>query len=289
MKIRQSEITTYSDCRRKHHFRYTLGLVPKAESSTRPRTPGSREVGTAAHSGFAMLNLGGSLERAQNWALSEMQRLAPEVAPEEVTNEWVKAAKLAMAIVGHYHEWQEDGNDVGVHFDMVEQDFEEEIGKTGLDVYGKIDAVYRDPLSGKLVVRDFKTVNNFSQVPEEVDFQLRTYAWAVWKLTNEVPARVEHLMVKRVLGTGNAKRPFVQRHQIPFNGLILDRHQDHLYQRAFEAAQARSIPDAEDSRLWPNPSQECSWKCDYRDVCPMVDDGSDWQGMLEDLYEPAPE
>lgn len=35
--------------------------------------------------------------------------------------------------------------------------------------------------------------------------------------------------------------------------------------------------------LYPNPTRDCSWDCDLKDVCLMMDDGSDWQEVLAQL------
>jgi RecB family exonuclease len=36
--------------------------------------------------------------------------------------------------------------------------------------------------------------------------------------------------------------------------------------------------------LYPNPTRDCSWDCDFRGPCVAMDDGSDWQSMLDDGY-----
>ena len=41
--------------------------------------------------------------------------------------------------------------------------------------------------------------------------------------------------------------------------------------------------------LYPNPTGDCSWDCDPRDVCLMMDDGSDWEPTLEAMTEQRPE
>ncbi len=36
---------------------------------------------------------------------------------------------------------------------------------------------------------------------------------------------------------------------------------------------------------YPNPTRDCSWKCPFYNVCPMMDDGSDYVRMLQNEYE----
>lgn len=37
--------------------------------------------------------------------------------------------------------------------------------------------------------------------------------------------------------------------------------------------------------IYPNPTRDCSWDCDFRTVCMAMDDGSDWEQMLIDGYK----
>jgi len=37
---------------------------------------------------------------------------------------------------------------------------------------------------------------------------------------------------------------------------------------------------SEDLRIYPNPTRDCSWDCDFLPVCLALDDGSDWQQLL---------
>ena len=39
-----------------------------------------------------------------------------------------------------------------------------------------------------------------------------------------------------------------------------------------------------DLPLYPNPTRDCSWDCEYRTVCLLMDEGDDWQDYLEDNY-----
>jgi hypothetical protein len=36
--------------------------------------------------------------------------------------------------------------------------------------------------------------------------------------------------------------------------------------------------------LYPNPTRDCAWDCMFKTVCLAMDDGSDWQGMLESEF-----
>lgn len=41
--------------------------------------------------------------------------------------------------------------------------------------------------------------------------------------------------------------------------------------------------------LYPNPTRDCSWDCDFREACIMMDDGSNWEQHLLDNFEARPQ
>ena len=289
-RIRQSEFTTFAWCRRNHHFAYTRGLVPKHEGPRMPAS-GHRDAGTAAHAGFEALHLGGTKTLAENVVTAKVNELRairfegelPELN-EVDSPEWWDTHRYAQAMVESYLDWlEETGFDVGFESLMVEEDWEFEIpGTNGLRAYGTVDLIGRDKVVDGLVVDDWKTVGNFSMVPQPVDFQLRTYAWAVWKMTGEAPKRAGHRMVKRVLRTGRAKRPFVLYAPIHINEDILVKHEQTMAVRALEIAAVREHgDDAEHPAIYPNPGKDCTWRCDFRAACAQVDEGDDWEHVLE--------
>ena len=34
----------------------------------------------------------------------------------------------------------------------------------------------------------------------------------------------------------------------------------------------------------PTPGRHCTWACDFYPVCSMMDDGSNWEGLLDEYY-----
>lgn len=285
-RYRQSEISAWQRCRRKHHLGYTRGLVQVAIGPRQPAS-GKRDAGSAAHIGIAAINEGEPLVEALQLVTNYVNELRAirndnELPPltKEGDKAWWEIDRLARAMTENYVDWLEQGNEVGVTFHCVEQAWEVRIPGTDFVVYGMIDAAIFDPLVGGDVIRDNKSVATFGQTPEEVDFQLRTYAWAWWRLTGVVPKRAEHLMMKRVLGMNNAKPPFFERVPVRITERILEAHEAQLIERLTEMEERRHLP-ADSPVLWPNPTKDCSWDCDFRDVCPAIDDGSDWEYMLE--------
>jgi hypothetical protein len=285
-RFRQSEITAWQRCRRKHNLAYTRGLVPVSIGTRQPLS-GKRDAGSAAHVGVEWINNNESLEDAlqavTDW-VNEVRaiRLEGTLPPltKEDAREWWEIERLAHAITTNYTKWIGEGNEVGVTVHAVEWEWLCTLPGTSYEIYGKIDAIVYDEILGGIVVRDNKSVPDFKRTPEDADFQLRTYAWAYWRLTGIIPKRAEHLMMKRVLGTASAKPPFFERYPIQINQRILETHEGHLYARVQEMSRHRDS-NLENRNLWPNATRDCSWDCDFRDLCPMIDDGSDYEYVIE--------
>lgn len=63
---------------------------------------------------------------------------------------------------------------------------------------------------------------------------------------------------------------------------------------ALEAEYEKIIQEVTEMRLptlplYPNPTRDCMWDCAVRSVCLAMDDGSDWEAILKDNYNPRPE
>lgn len=284
MRFRQSEITAFQRCRRKWHFRYDLGIVPAPAGPRRPLSS-HRDTGTTVHRGVEVYNDTGDIEQAVAAVYEKVDelrsiRLEGDLPELDTDSEWFEVARLSEAMTRNYAEWIAEGNEVGVVFHDTEKEWDVTIPGTDYTVWGTIDAILFDPAIQGDVVRDYKSVTSFSQTPQEVDFQLRTYAWAWWRITGNIPKRSEHLMMKRNLGGPRAKRPLFERFPVPITERALQAHEQHLMVRCAEIDEHRGLL-AGDAHLFPNPTKDCSWDCDYREICPMVDDGSDWESVVE--------
>ena len=58
------------------------------------------------------------------------------------------------------------------------------------------------------------------------------------------------------------------------------------YQKILLELQEMTNPDLP---IYPNPTRDCAWDCPYRSLCIAMDDGSDWEYMLEQDFAPRKE
>lgn len=285
---RPSELIRWQRCRRSWYFAYHLGIEPRweGEGIATPRS-GERDTGSIFHAGVAAYYRG---EDPATAARDELLRIALRNVPEDKRSpgavlshpEWQKVFRLAERMLEGYVEWLEtEGIDVGRRLLHREWEWEVELPGLTTTLHGTADMVMFDDVVGAPVILDDKTVQSFTQVPEQVDFQLRTYAWAWWRLHGQVPYAVGHRMSRKVLRTASAQPPFYQETLLHMNEGILRAHETHLMARLLDIPRTEGATlFATDPRLFPHPTRDCSWDCDYRSICPMVDDGDDWESVV---------
>jgi hypothetical protein len=96
-------------------------------------------------------------------------------------------------------------------------------------------------------------------------------------------------LLKKVKRTASAKPPFYARVDVPHNIHELRNHWKHVVQVAAEIADAeRRLNEGEDHHFVAPPTSipdRCKWDCEFFRVCPLADDGSDFEGALNAIYE----
>lgn len=288
--IRHSEAGTWMFCRRLHHLSYTRGLSPLPEDKGR-RMPakGGRDLGTIVHAGVEEINQGNS-ELAHEAAYAKMQEIRSFNLPEgeelppltkEDDKAWWDVWRYAGAMITSYDEWMTNGADAGAETLGVEHEWEARVPGTDYVYYGKMDLVTRSPKYNGVVIEDVKTVSKeLGKAPHTADFQLRTYGWAWWRTQGEVPRRAGHRQVLKVLRgqSSDCDNP-----GISMSAEVLEAHEGHLTVLAEEIVKARDH-DVESPYLYPRTSRDCGWRCSFKEVCNMIDDGDDYEFVLEQHY-----
>lgn len=271
-RVNQSELTTFMRCPRKWDLSYVKGYSPSEESS-------NLYVGSLVHAGLQVHYEGGDL--AEWIGLAEAQGIS-----ESEDGTLSKDDELALIMLEGYLQWlEETGIDAGdLVPEWVERRIELPLGNIeGRDVvlHGTVDWTARDPF-GQLWLLDHKTVAAFGALVDrrmQLSFQLLTYAWMLREATGERPVGVVLNMLRKVKRTAAAKPPFYAREAVQFNDTQLDNHGKNLYRVIAAMLRAEDNGDA-----YPVPDADCTWKCPFLQICPLVDDGSDIMGALNELY-----
>lgn len=286
-RIRQSEIRTWKDCRRRWNYSYRLGLDKEEENAK------TSDVGTLYHAGLQAHYSGLDALAPIEAAKAEHINRTPE---GQLPKDWANAYELASIMVEGYLEWvAETGCDADYRTLNVERrievEFAEILGDTVV-ITGQLDhEVVHEP-TGLHYLRDHKSVASLDQAGRQlqVDDQLLTYALLKLMEDGTHIAGAEHNAARRVKRSATAKPPFYERIPVTFNETQLRNHFRHMHGtltemvRAYQTLEAN--PDLHHDIAPPSPSMDCTWKCPFLDVCVMSDDGGRIDEALASLYIP---
>lgn len=288
---RMSAVKEFKLCRRAFWLKYGIhGFGLEEPETDGPRT-GQRDVGTLAHLGVAELYRGGDWRRLMTSISNDILINGP-ITPDP---EWIKVFDLAKLMVEGFEEWRkETGADAGTEVVAIEERLTAFAGTyNGDDVYitGQPDLILRDTMTGETIIDDWKTVASLERPATlDIDDQKLTYGWLAEASGHERVARFRHTQLKKSKRTARATPPFYARHEVTYSQDQRDIHKVHLsgtIRDMVEAVQkAEADPYAHHSVLYPTPTRDCSWRCDFLVPCTMMDQGDDAEGFLNVNFLP---
>lgn len=139
---------------------------------------------------------------------------------------------------------------------------------------------------------EHKTVGNFTDLPRVAQSspQFLTYDLLAYLTKPDgVPTDGVILnMLRRVKRTARAKPPFYMRHEVRHNVNELRAHWRHCVAIGWQISGAREALDAGADHhdvCPPSVDRSHSWACSCAPLGAMLDDGSDVEGFLSELYE----
>ncbi len=293
LSFRQSEL--FDPCLRSWALNYRKALQPKRQ---RPSKAG---IGTLCHKWLEVW-YDPALDDPDSamTALWEASALTIEDRPEWVA-EYEKHLKLCRIMVKGYAQWlEETGADAGLTVTGVERRLSTPwgafevpgVGTVNVTVTGQADLEVIDEW-GMPRLLDHKTRDAIAGQKKPSDPQRTTYALLRMMEDNTLYAGGVHNVLRRVQRTAKAKPPFYGRaDEIHFSVPALRKHWHHVQQRLLllvplAAAIQQETLALDSPRLFPSVDGDCSWRCDFFEMCPMFDDGSDWEWALNESFKPA--
>lgn len=297
---RQSELTAFVACRRAWAWQYWQKLAPKHSGLILPKT---WDTGTILHLGLADYYRGLNPLAVVEAEREKRLALVPPEEQDRWIAGWTKTFQLVTTMLRGYVQWvEETGADVGHTTLSVERTITASVGVVLGDeviMTGTADREYLDDW-GILKLMDHKSVDTLtiSGQPQK-DQQRATYSVLRLIEEGETYKGAVHNMLRRVGRSARAVPPFYGRHEVVFNEAHLLQHSRHMLrilkdmvgaQQEIEAAFERGDEYGKDIAgevLFPHPTKDCSWKCPFLAVCPMRDDGSDWEWYLSEWFERA--
>lgn len=287
LMISHSELRSFALCRRRWWLSYHRFIQLKNESPT-----GIVHLGSAVHLALEGYH-GYGLDPLEvvHWSYNDLIERQPEFEDELRKDE-----DKALAIVEGYTQWAEEN---GLYADLEVLATEHEIqvpvklaDGTGVKFRAKLDQLVRRRSDGKKLCVDFKTVGTLSKADNlDLDTQMRFYVMLM-ALTEPDPAQradtALYVMLKRSKRTARATPPFYDVASVTFNKHDLNATWLRARAIAAEVVATRERLNAgvdHHSVVWENPTEFCSWGCQYRKVCPLFNDGSRVEDMLSAEYE----
>lgn len=295
--VSNSEIQTWKRCHRKWYLAYyrEMGLK-RAVGAT-----GARELGTRIHVALESYYADGlnpihTVDDLYKEDLSVMEN--NEAFTTEDINKLKKERDLAHAMLEGYLMWiAEEGVDEGLTLIAAETVLEVASGIKGVRLRGKLDQRVHRASDGSHLFLDHKTVGDLS-TPQQVlpmdeqmkFYHLLEYLDSLEKTDKEQPVPTMgglYNMLRKVKRTATAKPPFYGRLEVTHNKEELRTMWTRVHSVIAEIIVARkALKDGADHHhiAYPRPSRECTWDCDFFALCPMMDDGSRWEAMLDEYY-----
>lgn len=296
--ISNSQIATWKRCRRKYYLAYVLKLKLRRFGKT-----GARQLGTRVHGALqAYYDIEGKRgrEAALEWLENLRQQELADITTDNGDIDPIgadainKEHALALVMVEGYCDWVEDeGNDLDLEVVETEAAIRAPSPVPGVELIGKLDVLLRRISTGDLGFMDHKTGDNFAQQLRmlSLDEQFRQYALMLAikaKQEGKSPVRFQiRNMLKKSKRTSRAKPPFYERYEVYISDAELRNFWDRLFGEITDIIAFEERVTRENHRhvAYPSPRNECSWDCDFVDVCPLFDDpNADPDYVLTERY-----
>ena len=288
IRISNSEVQTFKDCRRKWWLSYYRRLMPKQQQMTGALALGSR-IHQALDDYYSkkipLLEAHAALVQTDRKILEESFRDTYDLDSE---------AELGRIMLEGYLQWVEE-NGIDSELEMIST--EEIISMPLLDgrveLQGKIDMRVRRKVDGVRMFRDFKTVGgSFTDfgAMAHMNEQILTYMM-LETAQNKEGERTEggiFTMLKKVKRSANARPPFYDQIEVRHNVFALRSFWQRIHGVLTDLLKTRDSLDAgADHRFvaYPRPSRDCKWKCQFFTVCPLLDDGSAAEQAISEMFD----
>jgi len=287
MHVSNSEVQCFKRCRRKWWLTYHRKLRKVEE-----RTTGALMLGTRVHEALAALyspTPQDPIEVIRNEYNKAREGVDPETFDFEDLN---KEAALALAMIEGYVQWvEETGIDDDLEVISVEEELSAPFDGVPVTIIGKLDTRVRRKSDGRLLSMDHKTCASFDSLTRTLELNEQPLMYQLLeRLTQPSDQHVTggmYNMLRKVKRTGNAKPPFYLREMIHHNDTELRNFWLRLLGTLQTMVEVENrLNDGEDHHLvaYPTPTSTCAWDCDFRAVCPLFDDGSHAEGLIESAY-----
>lgn len=287
VRLSNSEIQTFKDCRRRWWLTYYRRLQPRYKETT-----GALALGSRIHE---------ALDRYYSQGIPLLQAHAELVEQDKLlvqdeyfgTETLDKEAELGRIMLEGYLQWvEENGIDAELEMVSTEEKITASLFDGEVELQGKLDMRVRRKADGVRLFRDFKTVggslSDFANLAP-MNEQVLTYM-LLESTKRDESERVEggiFTMLKKVRRTAAAKPPFYDQVEVRHNVFALRAFWKRIHGTITDLMRVRrALDDGEDHTFvaYPRPTRDCKWKCQFFAICPLFDDGSAAEQALSEMF-----
>lgn len=144
-------------------------------------------------------------------------------------------------------------------------------------IRGKIDELFEPTIyKGVLAMDETKTKNAISFSMMDMDAQLTTYLWAMWKKYPNYKRYIAwRTVLRRQMPGPRVKAPLFARESI-------ERTAEDLIM--WERDTLRIVRDMLDAAIYPNRRESCAYDCDFYELCLLRGNKSDMKAIIREQY-----
>lgn len=307
--ISHSEIATFQDCKRKWWLSWHRGLRPATESPV-----GALAMGTRVHKALEFhypvnptfaVDPRDMIENliVKDWTvLSDHYTAQGEVIPPEIKKKFETEAKMQRVMIEGYLAWAEAEGTDALYETIQPEKFVESTNHSpwfdgrNLHLVGRIDRLVKRLSDGAVLFEDFKTAASIPGLVKmlPINTQMKHYLMLLnnskddWKEFGGHVAGALYTILRKSMQTVTATPPFYARVEVHHNIIEQANYSTVVKGVIDEIEQTEvslSMPDTgHHDVVPPRPSNDCSWKCPFFQACPMFDDGSAVESMLENHF-----
>lgn len=287
IRISNSEIQTFKDCRRKWWLNYYRHLKPMQQSHT-----GALALGSRVHA---------ALDDYYSKSIPLLDAYRAHVDNDRMllvqsfrdTNELDTEAELGRIMLEGYLQWvDEEGIDAELEMISTEEIISMPMFDGKVELQGKLDMRVRRKADGVRLFRDFKTVGgSFAEFGAMAHMNEQILTYMLLEAANSPEGeRCDggiFTMLRKVKRTANAKPPFYEQIEVRHNTFALRAFWNRLHGTVRDMMAVREALDEGGDHhyvAYPRPSRDCKWKCNFFAVCPLFDDGSAAEHAITELY-----
>lgn len=284
--ISTSEISQFLRCRLQWNWDKRVGL--KSKKVSMPRVNGI--LVHAVKEEFYQLQ---RAERTPEAMAASLKIAAKKVTEVPITS---KDRELAGAMLDGYVRWarsRHEHNDKNIGKKTVYPEWQfvlPLVKDRSILIRGKIDELFEPTIYRRVLAMDeTKTKNAISFDMMDMDAQLTTYLWAMWKATTTGECPLPKPLRQRRYDRYIAWRTVLRR-QMPgprvkaalFARESIERSPDEL--KMWERDTLRIVHDMLDAAIYPTKRESCRYECDFYELCLVRSNKHDLKAIIEEQY-----